>query len=176
MTCDLVTIHSEDFGNQVEATGISFRNVKCNYSEQDLTHNWVWTCKPWEIGHMQHQHQLSQHSTLPAGKISSFTGWSQSHEMFLVKPFIETLPFWDELWVLFPCHAFINFQDNPLSNRGTKGGGKSRSRTLALDKISLQGIWLIFTQTLLKGSQRAEEGSKQTSTFPESWCNKSSLH
>lgn len=173
MSCDLVAIRAEDFGNQVEGTGISFKKAKCSCSEQDLTHNWVWTSKPWEgDGARATPAVLAQRDSDREGLQVCWV----NHEMFPVKPFVETLPFWDELWVLFPCHAFINFQDNLLSNWGTKGGGKGRSRTLALDKISLQGVWLIFTQTVLKGSQKAEEGRKQTSTFPESWCNKSSLH
>lgn len=32
MSYDLATIHVEDFGDQVETTGISFKKVKCNYS------------------------------------------------------------------------------------------------------------------------------------------------
>lgn len=32
MNCVLELIHAENFRNQVETTGISFNNVKCNYS------------------------------------------------------------------------------------------------------------------------------------------------
>lgn len=40
--------------------------------QQDLTHNWVWTCKPWEIEHMQHQ--LSWHNALPTGRSPGLLG------------------------------------------------------------------------------------------------------
>lgn len=40
MSCDLVTIHPEDFGNQVEITGNLIQKGKMQL-QQDLTHNWV---------------------------------------------------------------------------------------------------------------------------------------
>lgn len=67
-----------------------------------------------------------------------------NHEILLVKPFIETLPFWDQLWVLFPCHAFINFQDNPLSNWGTRGGGEREKQDFSIGQNKPPGRLINF--------------------------------